>query len=141
MSNRLLPVAASFFVAGALALEGCSDASDASDAKGAPPTLEHVIFDRTEVAVGRIETLTVTLDYADADGDVARLGRQLKLAGATTKAPELLDMPEASGQKQGRQQLAFQLGVSQAGAVDVDFWLVDAKGNESAKVTTTITVK
>ncbi len=127
------------FLSFAAVLSGCS--ADAEPSNGSAPSLDSVSLDRSEIEVGRIEQLVLTLDYADADGDVQKVGEQVTVRGGTTNPQKLLDLPEAKGQKQGRQQLALQLGAPSAGTVDIEFWLVDAKGNTSARVKKTVTAK
>ena len=134
-----------FFVA-ALALItapalGCSaDAADETD-KGSPPKLVDVTFDKNEIPVGALETVKVTITYSDADGDVAKIGEQLTTPSGTSQSPNVVELSEAAGQKEGTHAFALQIAAPAAGAAEVSFWLVDRKGNESDKVTRTITAK
>ena len=120
---------------------GCSDDAAETAEKGAPPTLVDVTLDKTEIAVGALETVKITISYSDPDGDVAKLGEQLVTPSGTSQAPNVLDLPEAAGQKEGTHALAFQIAAPAAGEAQVSFWLVDAQGNESEKVTRTISAK
>ncbi len=119
-------------------LAACSSSS--STDKGSPPVITDVTLDKTEIAIGKIETIQATVTFTDADGDVVRLEQQLT-AGGTSQAPDAVDIPEASGQKQGSHAFAIAIGAPSAGTADLAFWLVDAQGNESAHVTRTVTAK
>jgi uncharacterized protein YgbK (DUF1537 family) len=120
-------------------LVGCSG-SDSTD-KGSAPTITDVTLDKTEITVGSLETIKITVAYADPDGDVAKVDNQLVPQGGTSQPPGSLDIHEAAGQKEGTQAFALQIAAPAAGNADVVFWLVDARGNESQKVTKTITAK
>jgi hypothetical protein len=119
---------------GAVALAGC-----AADA-GSPPTLSDVTLGKTEITRGQLETITAKLAYSDDDGDVASIVSQATSPDGTSTAPSTAPIAEAAGQKQGTQAIALELGSGGAGTITVAFWLVDAKGHESAKVTKTVTV-
>ncbi len=120
---------------------GCSaDASDSAE-KGSPPKIVDVTLDKTEIAVGKLETVKVTIAYADADADITKVGQQLVSPSGTSQSPNVLDIGEASGQKEGTHAFALQIAAPAAGDANVSFWLVDAQGNESEKVTRTISAK
>jgi len=134
----------SFFAAltlSAAPLLGCSDDAADSSEKGSAPTLVDVTLDKTEIAVGALETVKITITYSDPDGDVVKVGEQLVAPSGTSQAPNTLDLAEAAGQKEGTHAFALQLAAPAAGEAQVSFWLVDAQGNESGKVTRTITAK
>jgi hypothetical protein len=119
---------------------GCGS-SDAEESKGTPPTIKDVTLDKTEVTKGSVETVKVTVAYSDLEGDVAKVVEQLLPKEGTSTAPNELSLDKAAGQKEGTHALALQIAALKAGEVDVAFWLVDAKGNESEHVKRTITVK
>jgi hypothetical protein len=116
-------------------LTACGSSSPSADAS-APPVLTDVTLDKTQLRVGVVETIQVTVSYTDADGDVAHLEQQI-----ASQAPESVDMPGAAGQKHGTQAFMLAVGAPAAGSADLAFWLVDSRGNESAHVTRTLTAQ
>lgn len=122
-----------------ISILGCSGDDDTK--KGSAPKLVDVTLDKAEIAVGALETLKIAVTYSDADGDVAKLGEQLVAPSGTSQSPNVIDLPEASGQKEGTHALALQIAAPTVGEANVSFWLVDQQGNESEKVTRTITAK
>jgi hypothetical protein len=123
-----------------LATIGCGS-SDTEDSKGTPPTIKDVTLDKTQVTKGAIETVKVTLAYSDVEGDVAKVVEQLLPKEGTSNPPNELTLDKAAGQKEGTHAFALQMAASKAGEIEVAFWLVDAKGNESEHVKRTITIK
>jgi hypothetical protein len=124
-------------VLAAIVVGGCAaDANGGSD--GSPPQLVSVTLDKTEITHGTISAIKVTLAYADADADVASVVEQATADG-TSNPPQTLSLSEAGGQKEGSQALELQLAPVSAGTISLSFWLLDAKGHESAKVTKTVT--
>ena len=120
---------------------GCTaDAADET-AKGSPPKLVDVTLDKNEIAVGALETVKVTLAYSDVDGDVAKVGEQLVTPSGTSQSPNVVEVGEATGQKEGTHAFALQIAAPAAGVAEVSFWLIDQQGNESERITRTITAK
>lgn len=139
MNNRRFFFAVSAVVAFALAGCSSSDESESPD-NGTAPRIVDVTLDKAEIGVGKAETVTFTLAYADDDADIAKVVTRSTFAG-TSHAPDDLAIADAAGQKEGSKAFVLQLVVSKAGPYVIDLWLVDSKGNESAKMTRTIEAK
>jgi hypothetical protein len=137
-SSRLILAAIALLTA---PLPGCTSDATGEAEEGSPPTLVDVTLDKTEIAVGALETVKITIAYADADGDIAKMGEQLVTPSGTSQSPNILDLGEAAGQKKGTYAFALQIAAPAEGAAEVSFWLIDQQGNESEKVTRTITAK
>ena len=126
-----------FLLASSSLVTGCS----LETGNGAAPKLEEVTLEKTELAVGKVETVKITIAYEDSDGDIATIHEQATSAAGTSQKPNSLTLDEAAGQTEGTHAFALQLGSSAKGTVTLSFWLKDSKGNESEKVTRTITIK
>lgn len=127
----------SFVCATFFCLMTCACSSSESGSDGAAPTIDNITMDKTTIGVGTTDSITVTVDYSDPDADVVRLSEQLSAPGFSTRPPNVMNV-DGSGQKQGRHAMVLQVQVPTKATLDLSFWLTDAKGHDSVKVSRSI---
>ncbi|HVH47861.1 MAG TPA: hypothetical protein VM925_36250 [Labilithrix sp.] len=132
-STSLVPIAL------ALATSACTeDAGSAASAPDSAPVITSLLVVSESVsvttAVGDIEDIVLTMGFHDANGDVVKVGQQSTDRSHDGEPPVLVQISSPGGATDGLLKLQLTLGVPKDASVDVDFWLVDANGNESAKV-------
>lgn len=132
------PLALLFAFAVSTGLLACSSDDDAA-ANGAAPKIAGLTFDKTTIKVGTQETITATMTFEDADGDLDGVQGQIKAGGQTialAKTPA-----RNAGEKAGTLTIAAAILAPSAGTAEVELWAVDVKGNESNRLSTTIEAK
>ncbi|MCB9736431.1 MAG: hypothetical protein H6745_27960 [Deltaproteobacteria bacterium] len=134
--NAVHSTAATLALAPAVA--GCAD--DAGD-PGTAPTVAGLTVTPDHLTAGQVVTLSGSLTFDDPDGDVALLASELVTAdGATADGPEA-EVAGAAGLRSGTVPFAFALASGAAGTLTLRVWLVDAAGNASNALETTLTVE
>jgi hypothetical protein len=127
------------FAAG-LSFFGCSSDDGAAD-NGTAPKISDLTVTPTEIEVGKQAALSGTITIDDPEGDVAQVGVDATVPGGQKQSFPKTAAQGASGVKQGQIGIALAIVPPAAGAYDLSFFVVDGKGNESNRLSVTITVK
>lgn len=117
-----------------------ADGTTPQSAAGAP-TITAISADKTALAVGADGTVVLTLSFSDPDGDVELARVQVGRKGGNTEPPLTVAFNGLAGQTQGRALVQLQLNTHEAVDLEVEVWLVDAKRNESPRVTQEINIE
>ena len=122
-----------------LSLLGCS--SDDDSDKGAAPTISNLTLAPLDLETGKVTNLSGTVSISDADGDVTQVGVDAKLPDGRTQSLPSAPAQGANGVKEGQLALALAFGPPAAGAYELSLFVIDAKGNQSNRLTVTVTAK
>ncbi|HVH47447.1 MAG TPA: hypothetical protein VM925_34165 [Labilithrix sp.] len=140
-SSRLRFAALSLFVV----LVGCTNASAQEDSTqkstGAAPTISDLTYGPNETNVGQSTLVSGELVFEDVDGDVAELALEVRVPG--TDVPQALprQSTKANGTQNGKVAIVVSLAPPVVGDYEFVVYLVDAKGNESNRLTGVIQAK
>ncbi|MFO0671911.1 MAG: hypothetical protein U0235_20185 [Polyangiaceae bacterium] len=140
---RALALALGFTLVASLTACSSDSGSSAPAAKGNAPSISSLSFEKTELAVGKVETLKGSVDFSDPDGDFDGVEGQAVLTTNNGQS-QTTGIPKTSvttTDKTGKVVILLQLGAAAPGKADVEFWGVDKNGNKSSPEKVTFTVK
>jgi len=127
-------------IAAGLFVIGCSSENGGGDT-GSAPTITDLSLSPGEVEAGKATALSGTVGIDDSDGDVAQIGVEVTLPNGTKQSLPKAPAQAAGGVKEGQLALAMAFGPPSAGAYELTVFVVDSKGHESNRLTTTINAK
>lgn len=136
---------ASTSIALVLACAACSSSSGGSSGeadKGDAPVAKDFALSPANVAVGKAQVLMGNITLEDADGDLATLYNQVRPPDGSTQPISESSLSALADKKAATVPMQLSMpALPVAGDYVVSVWAKDKAGNESAKVTMTITAK
>jgi hypothetical protein len=123
-----------FAIASALALVSACAADDS-----ASPTISDLTASPSSMKVGQQVTVSGTLVFEDADGNLDQLGAEITMPDGTVRPLAMTDLLGVGDMTNGT--LGWQMFVvpPTAGTYKLSLWLTDHDGNESNRLETTAT--
>jgi hypothetical protein len=121
-----------------LVLSACSsDGSSTPATNGSAPKISNMVLSPDTAKINQTVTISGTVDFEDADGDIKTLSAALKLSNGQVSGGDTA-VQNLVGQKTGAAALTFAVNIPVEGAVEISATLIDAKGNKSNTLTKTI---
>lgn len=120
---------------------GCGDDEKTATADGAAPTIADLALTPLEVEVGKVNNLSGSLSINDPDGDVTQIGMEVTLPDGNKQSLPKTQAQGTAGVKEGQVALVLAFGPPAAGSYALDVFVVDGKGRESNRLSTTLTAK
>jgi len=122
-------------------LFGCASSNPSgSMPSGAAPTISNLTVTPTNVAVGKLQTLSGQFDFEDPDGDLSEIGLTVKMGAQSTSIPRSA-LQNVSGQTAGQGFFAAALQVPQSGTVELHVVVYDAAGQVSNELQQNLTAQ
>ncbi|MBI5477669.1 MAG: hypothetical protein HY906_02370 [Deltaproteobacteria bacterium] len=130
----LIPVLASLLLAGLLSA-GCSEDT------GTAPAISDLTLQTTTVTVGQQATVSGQFTFSDPDGDLESFSVQVTAPTGLSQTVGPQAIQGAAGVTAGPITLAVVFNPGVAGDFVLDVWVVDSAGNESNRLTSTVTAQ
>ena len=106
---------------------------------GPVPILSDLTIENPSVAVGSPTQVTGSMSYQDGDGDVASLYIRVTTPDRQSQTIGPSPASGVSGRRAGTLGFGFALSVESAGDYVLELWVVDARDNESNRLSGTVT--
>jgi hypothetical protein len=119
---------------------GCGGSSS-GETDPDPPAISNLALTPTEIPVGKLTTVSGTVDFSDKNSDVSQLAIDVTLPTGARQSVGKTEVQGAKGKPGGPVAVALFLQPPVAGQYLVDVYLIDAKGHESNHLRTTLTAK
>jgi hypothetical protein len=107
--------------------------------QGAPPVIKDLHFRPTVAWIGEKVTVSGTISFDDADGDVRGLGLETRAPAGRSRLQPSLPM-RLAGAKSGTAAFTFILDPTETGTHVFDIWALDKGGNASRRLSGSIEV-
>lgn len=121
-----------------VALGACE--TDGSSDPGTAPTISALTSDKTTIAVGSQQNLTLGFQFTDPDGDVTTAHATITIDGVPPASAKTA-IQGASGQTAGAGAMIVGIIAPKAGEITVKVELEDAAGNFSNELQTKVTAQ
>jgi len=105
---------------------------------GTAPVISDLAYSPDKAAVGTQTTINGTIKFTDAEGDVDKIGIELKLPDGTTQTLPSSAVQGAAGIKAGQAAFIIVLMPPTAGQYTFEIWLADTAGNASNRLSGTV---
>jgi ABC-type amino acid transport substrate-binding protein len=132
--RRLVQLLASMLLA-ALLGAGCSEDS------GAAPTIGDLTLQTTSVVVGQQATVSGQFTFSDPDGDVESFSVTVTAPTGASQTVGPQAIQNAEGVTDGPVSLAVVFNPGVAGDYGLEVWVTDSAGNDSNRLTGTVTAQ
>ena len=115
-----------------------SVAACGSDEEGQAPELSQLSFNPMRLGVGAQTTVSGTMTFADADGDLSQLGVEVVMPNASRQAIPLVDLAGVEAMTEGELLWAFVIAPPLVGDYAFDLWVTDAEDHASNRLSGTL---
>lgn len=105
-------------------LAACSDGGD-------PPEISNLTMTPQTVPVGAATTVSGTMNFSDADGDVDKIAAAVIVPGGARTELDPVPVQTVGDPTAGMVNYAFLIAPPSPGSYTVELWLIDDSGNES----------
>jgi serine/threonine-protein kinase len=106
---------------------------------GAAPTIKELHFRPTVAWIGEKATISGTISFDDADGDVKGLGLETRAPAGRSRPQPAMPL-RVAGAKSGTAAFTFILDPSETGTYVFDIWALDKGGNASRRLSGSVEV-
>ena len=120
---------------------GGSTSGSAAETDPDPPAISNLVLSPTDIPVGKVSTVSGTVDFADKNADVSQLAIDVTLPSGAKQSSGKTELQGAKGNPGGRVAVAIFPQPPVAGRYLVEVYVVDAKGHESNHLNATLTAK
>ncbi|NUN12863.1 MAG: hypothetical protein HUU55_04440 [Myxococcales bacterium] len=118
---------------------GCED-DQSTSGSGTAPIISNPQANVQQVTSGSQQTLQITFDFQDADGDIHTAQAHIKTDKGLETMTNEAEIQGAEGLVQGKAVVAFALQLPDPGVVELHLTADDAHGNTSNAVTVTLPI-
>jgi hypothetical protein len=109
-----------------------------TEEEGEAPELSQLSFNPATVGVSTQTTVSGTMSFADADGDVALLGLEVVMPNGSRQTIPPSDLQSVVGMTEGQLVWAFLIAPPLAGEYTFELWVTDAEDHVSNRLSGTL---